>query len=71
MTTQLRGLPQSVTLPGILVDGVVVAQPDNHMQTFSETYNPAYTGEVRLALDRLPSLPLTPRKVIARRRRPP
>ncbi|NJL34412.1 MAG: hypothetical protein HC893_11755 [Chloroflexaceae bacterium] len=37
------------------------------MQTFSEPYNPAYTGEIKVASDRIARLPLTPRKVIARR----
>ncbi len=67
LTTELRGLPSAVRLPGILVDGVVVARPENHMQTFAEQYNPAYTGEIKVPLDALPALPLTPRKVIARR----
>ncbi len=67
LTTELRVLPAQVQLPGVLVDGVVVARPENHMQTFGEQYNPAYTGEVRLPPGALPPLPLTPRKVIARR----
>jgi propionate CoA-transferase len=59
--------PREVRIPGILVDGVVLAQPDNHRQTFAEAYNPAYTGEIRTPLDRLPVLPAGPRKAIARR----
>jgi propionate CoA-transferase len=59
--------PREVRIPGILVDGVVLARPENHPQTFAEAYNPAYTGEVRTPLDRLPVLPPGPRKAIARR----
>ena len=59
--------PREVRIPGILVDGVVVARPENHPQTFAEVYNPAYTGEIRTPLDRLPVLPSGPRKAIARR----
>ena len=59
--------PREVRIPGILVDGVVVARPENHPQTFAEAYNPAYTGEIRTPLDRLPVLPSGPRKAIARR----
>ena len=46
---------------------VVATDPAHHMQTFSEQYNPAYSGEIRLPLDRLPPMPMSERKVIARR----
>lgn len=59
--------PKQVKVPGCLVDAVVVARPENHMQTFGEMYNPSYTGEVKIPVSRIPPLPLDERKVIARR----
>ena len=60
--------PRDVHLPGICVDGVVVAgEGDSHMQTFAESYNPAYVGEVRVEVDTTAATELDARKVIARR----
>ncbi len=59
--------PMDVKLPGISVDYVVVADPAMHMQTFSEQYNPAYSGETRVPLSAIEPLVLDERKVIARR----
>lgn len=60
--------PRQVKIPGVLVDCVVVAEkPEHHMQTFATPYSPAFAGEIRVPLDTLAPLPLTERKVIARR----
>ena len=67
VTTERLLSPQAVKLPGVLVDCVVVARPENHMQTFGEAYNPAYTGEVKVSTRSIPPIPLNERKVVARR----
>jgi len=59
--------PRDVRIPGVLVDCVVVARPENHGQTYATAYNPAFGAELRVPLDSLPPLALDERKVIARR----
>ena len=56
-----------VRIPGIYVDVLVVARPENHMQTFGTQYDPAFSGEVRVPLDSLATLPMGERKIVARR----
>ncbi len=56
-----------VKIPGIYVDAIVVADQENHRQTFGTYYNPAYSGEIRVPVDSLAPLPLSERKIIARR----
>src|SRR5215472_9229181 len=59
--------PRHVKIPGILVDCVVVARPENHWQTFGTQYNPAFSGEIRVRAGSLPPMPMSERKIIARR----
>ena len=59
--------PRKVKIPGIYVDAIVVAEPEEHMQTYAEMYNPAYSGEVKFPVGEVNPLPLGERKVIARR----
>lgn len=59
--------PRLVKIPGILVDAVVVARLENHMQTFAEQHNPAYTGEIKIPVDTIPKMKSGPRKIIGRR----
>lgn len=60
--------PRQVKVPGILVDCVVVAEkPEHHWQTFGSLYNPAYSGEIRTRMGEIPAIPLSARKVVARR----
>jgi propionate CoA-transferase len=60
--------PRLVKIPGILVDCVVVAEePQYHAQTFAEPYSPAFSGEVRVPMSAIPVMPMSERKIIARR----
>jgi propionate CoA-transferase len=59
--------PREVKIPGVLVDCVVVSQPEHHWQTFGTAYSPALSGELRRVRSTVGALELTVRKVIARR----
>ena len=59
--------PRQVKVPGILVDCVVVAKPENHWQTFSVAYDPAFSGEIRVPTGSIAPMELNERKIIARR----
>lgn len=58
---------KNVKIPGVVVDCVVVAEPEHHWQTFAERYNPAFSGEIRAPMQSIPPMPLDERKLIARR----
>ena len=60
--------PRQVKIPGVLVDCVVVAErPEYHMQTFIETYSPAFSGELRVPMSAIAPMEMSERKIIARR----
>jgi propionate CoA-transferase len=59
--------PRQVKIPGIFVDCVVLAKPENHWQTFSVQYDPAFSGEIRAPAGSVTSMELSERKIIARR----
>lgn len=59
---------RQVKVPGILVDCVVLAEdPSHHHQTFSEPYSAAFAQELRVPASTLRPMPMSVRKVIARR----
>ncbi|MGI9476318.1 MAG: acyl CoA:acetate/3-ketoacid CoA transferase [Hyphomicrobiaceae bacterium] len=59
--------PKQVAIPGALVDAVVVAQPENHLQTYATAYSHTFAGQFRAPDGALPKMELNARKVIARR----
>jgi propionate CoA-transferase len=59
--------PRSVVLPATLVDAVVLAPPELHMQTYATSYSPAFAQAVRAPAGSLPVMALDARKIIARR----
>jgi acyl CoA:acetate/3-ketoacid CoA transferase len=60
--------PRQVKIPGALVDCIVVAtDQENHPQTLGSHYSPAFAAEVRVPLTSLAPMPLSARKIIARR----
>jgi acyl CoA:acetate/3-ketoacid CoA transferase len=56
---------QQVVVPGFLVDAIVIHP--GQWQTVEGEYNPAFSGQVKVPLHRVEPLPLTERKVVARR----
>jgi propionate CoA-transferase len=60
--------PRQVKVPGAFVDCVVVIdKPEHHMQTFAVGYNPAFAGEFRVPAGSVPPMPMSERKIAARR----
>ena len=58
---------REVVIPGILVDAVVLAEPENHLQTYATAFSHAFTNRIRSPGGALPPMRLDARKVIARR----
>ncbi|MFD1382062.1 acyl CoA:acetate/3-ketoacid CoA transferase [Rhodanobacter aciditrophus] len=59
--------PKDVKVPGVLVDYVTVAAPEQHMQTIATVYNPSLAGNSKVPLNAIPPVPFGERKIIARR----
>jgi propionate CoA-transferase len=56
-----------VKIPGIMVDCVVVSRPEHHWQTFAEVYNPSFSSEIKIPMQSIDPMQMSPRKIIARR----
>ncbi len=58
---------RDVQIPGAFVDAVVVAPPEQHMQTFGTAFSHAFTGRYRVDPSGAVPMALDARKIIARR----
>ena len=62
---------RSVRIPGPMVDAVVVVPDELHARDHAMSYltvqDPVLTNQIRTPVDEIPKMPLTDRKVIARR----
>jgi propionate CoA-transferase len=58
---------RQVKIPGIMVDCVVVSPPEHHWQTFGTQYDPSFSCAVKVPMQSLPPMPMSDRKIIARR----
>lgn len=63
----VRFNPKLVSIPYIFIEGIVIAHPSNHHQTFAEEYNPYYSGEKRREDIKLDPLPFDERRIICER----
>ncbi|MGD0604113.1 MAG: CoA-transferase [Streptosporangiaceae bacterium] len=59
--------PKHVRVPAPLVDYVVVAAPEHHLQTGREQFSPVLSGDLKAPLESVPPLPMNERLVICRR----
>lgn len=59
--------PKEVLVPGIVVDYLLVAQPENHRQTAITYFNPVYNGDIKIPIESIKPIELDERKVIGRR----
>lgn len=60
--------PKLVKIPGIYVDALVVCtQPEDHAQCRGCAYDGSMTGDLRAAVEQTASIPMSAKKIIARR----
>ena len=60
-------LPKDVRVPGILVDGVVLAEPEMHRMNYGVMHDPALAGQIRVPVTGIKRMALNERKIVARR----
>ncbi len=60
-------LPKEVVVPGNLVDCIVIAEPDEHLQTYKTPYEHGFSGRIKSVVSDPVPMELSERKIIARR----
>lgn len=59
---------QDIRIPGVFVDYVVIAHPDNHWQTYAVQFDESFTGRKQNKVyHRTKATPMNEKKIIARR----
>ncbi|AWN36027.1 acyl CoA:acetate/3-ketoacid CoA transferase [Methylobacterium radiodurans] len=59
--------PKDVRVPGMLIDCVVVAEPEQHRMNYGVMHDAALAGEIRVPVTGIKKMSLSERKIIARR----
>ncbi|MHC1745952.1 MAG: acyl CoA:acetate/3-ketoacid CoA transferase [Negativicutes bacterium] len=59
--------PKDVKVPGLVIDYLMVAKPENHYQTMGTYFNPAFAGDIKIPTASIKPLEMDERKIIARR----
>ena len=59
--------PRTCVVPGILVDCVVLAEPEMHRMNYGVQHDAALAGQIRVPVSGMKKMKLDARKIIARR----
>lgn len=60
-------LPKDVRVPGVLVDCVVLAEPEMHRMNYGVMHDAALSGQIRVPVTGMAKMKLDARKIVARR----
>lgn len=58
---------REIEIPGIFVDYIVKAEPEEHKMNAGVQYDPSYTGEVVIPVEQIEPMEMSPRKIISKR----
>lgn len=59
--------PKQVTVPGVLIDHLVISGPDHHWQSAGAQFDPGFSGALRVPMEGTRPMGLNKRTIIARR----